>query len=624
MANATYVRRKKALVFSLVLQDLRHEWRLSLCMVLAVASVLGPLLILFGLKLGTVETLRERLVRDPRNCEIRPMTVRTYTQEWFESVRKRANVAFVVPYTRQLSASVDLYIPGQKEKAITADIIPTAEGDPLILKNNASVPDAGGCLLSAPAAASLGAAAGDRLVLVARRVKNGVYENAEVPLTVRGVLPIRAGAVKSVFLHLPLLEAVESYKDGMAVPAFGWEGAVPRAYPVFSSIALSINQPLGPELEFRAVNNTGFTKLVPCAAANFSAATGRSLPKGGAAMLLETKGTSAGSANLEAVDYLFSGQGVEMYPLVDDLFATLRAANKNPTQVRVLPATPFGRAAPGLPDEAPWKETLKGVSPPSEIWRVLLVSRDVAAAWGDGAVLYAKIGENETAFPVKLIASEIVPQGTVMAPIRLLGILGLLRQRSIVWSESGKEFLLARHGFSSFRMYASSLEGVSRLKAYLENEGITTHTEAERIDDVIRLDTYLSLIFWLIALGSLVGGAACLLANIYAGIERKRCDLAVLRLLGLSGGAFLRFPLYTAGIFASSGFMVAMVLFMVIAGVINFLFGDHLQAGESLCRLGWWHPFVALGLTLGVALFAGAFAARRALMVEPAEALRTE
>lgn len=56
----------------LALADLRHEWLLNLCMVLALAAVLTPLLLLLGLKNGVVETMRERLVQDPIYRELKP------------------------------------------------------------------------------------------------------------------------------------------------------------------------------------------------------------------------------------------------------------------------------------------------------------------------------------------------------------------------------------------------------------------------------------------------------------------------------------------------------------------------------------------------------------------------
>ncbi len=627
----------KALVFSLCLADLRHEWLLSLCMVMAVASVLGPLLILFGLKFGTVETLRERLVRDPRNCEIRPMTVRSYSPEWFAEIAKRPDVAFAVPYTRQLATSVDLYLPGKKEKALAVDAVPTEEGDPLILENGGLVPAQGECLLSAPAAEEMGARAGETVTLVARRVKGGRFETGERELKVTGVLPVRAGAVKAVFVRLPLLEAVENYKDGMAVPSLGWAGELPRAYPVFSSLLLSCAEPLGPELEFRVINNTGFTQRLSLGTEEASALAGAALPPSRTYYLLTTKGTPAGTANVLSVQYLLRGRQTVLFPLTDNVELAL-AGDDGRLLGRVYPrpAAAMGeRPREGLPDAPPWRESLSGRESSSAAWRKLAVPRKLYEAAKGRAVATATAGEHVLSFPVELVSydplsgpssgmSPELAENQALVPLRLLGTLGLLRVRPLSWNEAGEDFLLARRGYSGFRLYASGLEKVSALKTALEEQGITVHTEAERIDDVLRLDAYLSLIFWLIALGSLIGGAACLLSNIYAGIERKRRELAVLRLLGLSGGAFVRFPLYTASMFAVSGFAVAMLLFAAMAVTINVLFGGHLQPGESLCRLAWWHPLAALGLTLGIALTAGGVAARRAISVDPADALRNE
>ena len=52
-------------IFRLVFADLGHEKLLSLCQVVAIAAVLAPLLVLFGLREGVIGTLIERLNRDP-------------------------------------------------------------------------------------------------------------------------------------------------------------------------------------------------------------------------------------------------------------------------------------------------------------------------------------------------------------------------------------------------------------------------------------------------------------------------------------------------------------------------------------------------------------------------------
>lgn len=618
----------KALVLSLCLADLRHEWLLTLCMVLAVASVLGPLLILFGLKYGTMETLRDRLINDPRNSEIRPISSRSYPQEWFTAISERSDVTFAIPYTRQLATAIDLHLPGQKEKALALDAIPTGDNDPLVLKNNGSIPSLSECLLTTPAAESLGAKVGDTVVLVARRIVNGQFENGEVTLTVTGILPIRAGATRAAFIRLPLLEAIESYKDGMGVPAFGWTGELPRAYPAFSSMLIQSGEALGPELEFQVINNTGFTTQNTVAPDEAARLIGVDLPPDSVLHLLRTRGASAGVTNIRSVQHMLGGKQAMPYPLVEGLTLTLDLPDKQHTAaLTVLPATAFAaRGGNGLPDVLPWNDDFSGAPPPSDVWRHLLVAHDIAALLATGeSIARLYVGDSSMSFPVTVEGSDRVQPGTVKAPLRLLGTLGLLRERPLTFDAISNDFLLGRRGYAGFRIYASSLEGVSSLKRYLEEEqGIPVATQAERIDDVMRLDRYLTLIFWLIAGGSLVGGAACLLSNIYAGIERKRRELAVLRLLGLSGGAFIRFPLYTAGFFAIFGFLVAMVLFLCMGTLINVLFGDYMQTGESLCRLAWWHPLAALGLTLAVSLPAGGIAAKRSISVDPADALRND
>ena len=618
---------RRTLIFSLCIADLRHEWLLSLCMVMAVASVLGPLLILFGLKFGTVETLRDRLIRDPRNCEIRPMSVRSYNREWFETLAARPDVAFVVPATRQLAASVDVYLPGRKEKAVSVDAIPTHDGDPLILENNNPVPSMEECLLTTAAAEAIEAKPGDTVTLVARRMKNGQFETGERVLRVAGILPIRAGATKAMFVRLPLLEAVESYKDGMGVPAFGWQGELPRAYPIFSAALILTPAPLGAELEFRVINNTGFTKLQNISSTEAATFIGFHPSEPISCSLLTTKGVPAGGVNLAAVHALLGGKQAALYPLVDSISLSLVPAaspGEPSTPLTVLPAASFAGIVPELPDVPSLRESLKGAPSSSDNWRQLLVAPSLVEAIGTQAMATLSAGEHTLSFPVTLVLTDRAGQGTALAPLRFIGVAGLLRTRPLLWDSTHGDFLLARQGYSGFRLYAADLESVASLKKYLEADGLTVHTEAERIDDVMRLDTYLSLIFWLIALGSLVGGTACLLSNIYAGIERKRRELAVLRLLGLAGHVFIRFPLYTSSLFAVAGFSMALLLFGVMATVINVLFSDHLQAGESLCRLAWWHPLAALGLTLLVALTAGGVAARRALSVDPADALRAD
>src|SRR5690606_27153634 len=99
------------LVAGLAWDDYRHEWIVSGFSVLALAAVLIPLLVLFGLKYGIITNLLDPLTENPRYREIAPVASGRYTPEWFDSMSARSDVAFVVPRTRSLAASIKLRAP---------------------------------------------------------------------------------------------------------------------------------------------------------------------------------------------------------------------------------------------------------------------------------------------------------------------------------------------------------------------------------------------------------------------------------------------------------------------------------------------------------------------------------
>ncbi|HFK2116747.1 TPA: type IV secretion associated ABC transporter permease TagS, partial [Pseudomonas aeruginosa] len=121
---------RAGLLLSLAWADYRGEARLSLCAIFALAAVITPLLVLFGLKYGLVSTLTERLERAPSVREIIPVGGARYRAEDIAALAARADVAFAVPRTRQIAATADL--SGGGETALSVEMIPSAAGDPLL------------------------------------------------------------------------------------------------------------------------------------------------------------------------------------------------------------------------------------------------------------------------------------------------------------------------------------------------------------------------------------------------------------------------------------------------------------------------------------------------------------
>ena len=223
-------------------RDYRNEWQMSGFFILALAAVLGPMLILFGLKFGIVGSMLDNLIEDPRNREIRPVGSGRYDRAWIEEIRRRPEVAFIVPRTRAIAATIELKSESGKQ-IIPVEMIPTDRDDPL-LQGQQMPQGMQQIILSASAARKLNVAAGDEISgSLARRYK-GRSERVHLPLQISDVAKPASFSRDGAFVPLYLVESAEDFRDGHAVPALGWKGtnsgSDERTYPSFRLYTRSI------------------------------------------------------------------------------------------------------------------------------------------------------------------------------------------------------------------------------------------------------------------------------------------------------------------------------------------------------------------------------------------------
>lgn len=257
-------------IFFLAYADYRYERLLSLCSILGLAAVLTPLLILYGVKFGVVHTLTERMSSTPYMLEIVPAGSGRYTSENLERLRQHPSVAFVLPRTRSISATMQLSTlttEGQKS-VTTVSLEPTSSGDPLLKHYGCGVPillpishkndetskktgsalRESGVILTEPAARRLGIGLNNLILGRVERSYAGKNSDARIQLRVIGILPPSAAQKEIAFVPLALLEATEDFRDGRAVPDLGiengWGGEprpdVTRLYPSFRLYARTL------------------------------------------------------------------------------------------------------------------------------------------------------------------------------------------------------------------------------------------------------------------------------------------------------------------------------------------------------------------------------------------------
>lgn len=216
------------LVLGLAFRDFIHERVMSACFVLALAAVLLPLLVLFGLKFGIIGNLLAPLKEDPRYRQIVPTGSGHFEPQWFTTMAERSDVEFIVPRTRAIAATMRVRDPGAESgRIISVELIPSAAGDPVLGELDA--PTAyDRVVLSLDAADKLGVKAGDRIQGIVSRTYAREQQTELLPLQVTGVAPPGAFARDGMFVSHHLLIAIEDFRDGRAVPDLGWNGSEAR------------------------------------------------------------------------------------------------------------------------------------------------------------------------------------------------------------------------------------------------------------------------------------------------------------------------------------------------------------------------------------------------------------
>jgi putative ABC transport system permease protein len=240
---------QSTLLLKLAFRDFCHERIMSACFVLSLSAVLLPLLVLFGLKFGIISSLLSPLKEDPRYRQILPAGSGRFGPEWFEAMAGRSDVAFIVPRTRAIAATMRLRArDGGSGRIVSVELIPSAAEDP-VLDGLEAPAGLDRVVLSLDAADKLGAEAGSSIEGILSRTLSGAQQTELLPLEVTGVASPGAFARDGMFVSHELLVAIEDFLDGRAVPAFGWDGTVrgdePRYFSGFRLYARGLEDVAG-------------------------------------------------------------------------------------------------------------------------------------------------------------------------------------------------------------------------------------------------------------------------------------------------------------------------------------------------------------------------------------------
>nr|VFK65962.1 MAG: putative ABC transport system permease protein [Candidatus Kentron sp. UNK]VFK70607.1 MAG: putative ABC transport system permease protein [Candidatus Kentron sp. UNK] len=612
----------RGVVLNLSALDLWHEWVLTLCMILAIAAVLAPLLILMGLKHGTVQTMRDRLIEDPVNREIKPGSTLQLDAQWFTRFGSRDDVGFIIP-TILRGASIVSVSPEGSSKREAMDIVPTRLGDPLILENGGQIPQEGECVLSYPASEQLKVEAGERIVVRVSRTRSGRRQREEIELKVIAVLSPRADALPKLYAPLQFVEDVETYRAGHAVAHRNWSGGKPRPPLSFTDLFVVTREPLRSLDARRLTINTGFADVESVDAAGYRAAFGFPLAEGLSVYRLTTVGNPVRPDSLKRVRQKLRGREAILLPWAEQTVLIGGNEESNADTMRII----------GLSLEDGEMETLglTGIpwgrfdpeKPAKSMRRILLPQSDRSPELSNGQVMRIRHTENPALEIPLAIQGDTVGDYAVV-PVEMIGLIETAESRVIEYPKKTDEFLLARAGYRGFRMFARSINDIPGLFRQFTDMDIDVITQVREIERIKVLDRGLTRIFWLVAIVGIIGGIAALMASLYAAVERKKRDISVLRLMGLARLEVFRFPVYQGVVIASISVVLAILVYATLAGIINFVFSADLELGQKICTLPTAFFIYAFVTTSGAAILSSLLASVRTIQIDPAEAIREE
>nr|VFK38910.1 MAG: FtsX-like permease family protein [Candidatus Kentron sp. SD]VFK43196.1 MAG: FtsX-like permease family protein [Candidatus Kentron sp. SD] len=594
----------------LAFADLRFEWILSLCMMIALGAIFAPLFILQGLQSGIVGNMFETLKKDPDSRMVSPKfhVGAPLDESWLQELRQRSDVLITAP-----TAYLLLRAEGQEGRV---NVLPTTADDPLLAEHGIRLQDGRAKLvLSKQAAARAKKAVDDNFELILAR-NTGTEEQVPVSFRVAGILPETVADEAKIWLPSRYFEGIYDWRRGRAFPALGLRGKGARLIPEYDGIlTLSERAPSQREYLSMLARRFSFSR-----APTVVEAPGWQPAKDEQIRLWQPIGNTVQATDADEVRnrHLEMGYEVETLLFVDEL--PLRLEPDGPSlHVTILPEDlrPDGALSSGARIPA-W------ISPNS-----IQAPTDEGRAIEADAVFATGPNRTEIRLPLTLFRHSAVEPGFIALDAEFAGRLNAARREQANYNPETGEFVPVRQGDHFFRAYVATIDDLEPLIEFIRQEGARIGNKALKeprsrlaeVRNIRRLANYMRDLYLLIVLVAAVAGLLAIFASVYAGVERKRRDLAYLQLMGMNPFTLYLFP-YFKNLFLVAGGL----LFTFTAYGFFSYFADLRFAGDiedaSLTYLSVGQITLLAGGILVFSSLASLAAAIRITNIDPGEYIR--
>lgn len=181
---------------------------------------------------------------------------------------------------------------------------------------------------------------------------------------------------------------------------------------------------------------------------------------------------------------------------------------------------------------------------------------------------------------------------------------------------------LKNRTYASARLYARDLDDVEALGEIVEKTGVSVRLRSQQIAVVRTLDHGLNWVAGIIVLLGMVGLACSIAVSQWLGVERRRREISVLRLIGLTRANALVMLVAEALAVAACAFLVAGIVFLTLAPLADTLIAAVEIIDGPICRLAPGQFLLLFAVTVLAGGLGALIGGARVLAIEPAECLR--
>lgn len=584
----------------LILKLIRFEWSNFLSISLCIASILLPVLIIFGLKNGTVRVLENRILQNPASLQVVVENSRDFTVRDIALIGSWDECRYVVANSRRLAldghcaASTDDegYSSQKMESMQRAIFIASSRGDPLLSLSSILAPEERQAVITEQLAKDISLGLGDYIDIWLWRIDGSQKKWRKCRQKITGI--INSGKQQHiVYLHPDFIAQVEHFKENKASKLFGENETSYKLKANYEGIIISC--PAGTsildfqqELNYAFANHFEHKEIFDSEASTPHGSPTNSIVFYDNLALLDNE-------SFDDLMLLLPHASLQMRGWNSAISISLENQEK---RLKLYPNYHLAKS-----------ESLHIYGPK--------FASDL------GSEMIKLYGHSNYSELITRISAQKYDEFYYCDPLSH-AILSRMKNQSLRYNSESREMTALARSYSSIRCYANTIEDAPRLaEKMMQQFGYPAQVNSREIQHVLKIKEIFNQIFYHIAILCAAGAALSLLLNLLNNLERRMKDYSLLRLIGLRQVQLILLSFIESILILTASLMMAWGFFSLFKHLADQWMRDELMPGESYCSIQPQDLAFGLMISLLILMIVSLITSLKLYRITPAQSIRS-